>query len=196
MQDQQPAINKKKIREAIHLLLEAIGEDPDREGLRETPERVARMDEEILGQGEEDPRVSLSKKFDEQHHEVVLVKDIPFFSMCEHHLMPFFGKAHVAYIPNGHVVGISKLARVVESYARRPQVQERMTSQIADIINTELNPDGVAVACEAVHTCMTMRGVKKPGSAVITSAMRGSFEKNVTSRTEIMALIYGKTSVG
>ena len=191
----QHTINKKKIREAVRLLLEAIGEDPDRDGLLETPDRVARMYEEIFGQGEEDPHVSLSKQFDEQHHEVVLVKDIPFFSMCEHHLMPFFGKAHVAYIPNGHVVGISKLARVVESFARRPQVQERMTSQIADIVNAELKPGGVAVVCEAMHTCMTMRGVKKPGSTVITSAMRGAFQKNVATRTEIMALIYGQTPV-
>jgi GTP cyclohydrolase I len=188
-------IDKKKIREAVRLLLEGIGEDPDRDGLRDTPDRVARMYGEIFGQGEEDPHVALSKKFDEHHHEVVLVKDITFFSMCEHHLMPFFGKAHVAYIPNGHIVGISKLARVVESFARRPQVQERMTSQIADMINHELKADGVAVVCEAVHTCMTMRGVKKPGSSVITSAMRGAFEKNVTSRTEIMALIYGKSTV-
>src|SRR5438093_597476 len=187
-------VDKKKIREAVHLLLEGIGEDPDRDGLRETPDRVARMYEEIFGGGEEDPKVSLSKKFDEQHREVVLVKDIPFFSMCEHHLMPFFGKAHVAYIPHGHIVGISKLARVVEAFARRPQVQERMTSQIADIIDHELKPEGVAVVCEAVHTCMTMRGVKKPGSTVITSAMRGAFQKNVSTRTEIMALIYGKSS--
>lgn len=185
-------VDRKKIKAAVRLLLEAIGDDPDRDGLRETPDRVARMYEEIFGQGEEDPRVALRKKFDEHHHEVVLVKDIPFFSMCEHHLMPFFGKAHVAYIPNGSIVGISKLARVVESFARRPQVQERMTSQIADIINEELKPQGVAVVCEAVHTCMTMRGVKKPGSTVITSAMRGAFEKNVTSRTEIMALMFSK----
>jgi GTP cyclohydrolase I len=185
-------MDRKKIRAAVRLLLEAIGDDPDRDGLRETPDRVARMYEEIFGQGDQEPRVALSKKFDEQHHELVLVKDIPFYSMCEHHLMPFFGKAHVAYIPNGHVVGISKLARVVESFARRPQVQERMTSQIADIINEELQPQGVAVVCEAVHTCMTMRGVKKPGSTVITSAMRGAFQKNFATRTEIMALIYGK----
>jgi GTP cyclohydrolase I len=188
-------MDKKKIKAAVRLLLEAIGEDPDRDGLKDTPDRVARMYEEIFGHGEEEPRVSLSKKFDEQHHELVLVKDIPFFSMCEHHLMPFFGKAHVAYIPNGHIVGISKLARVVEAFARRPQVQERMTSQIADIINEELKPDGVAVVCEAVHTCMTMRGIKKPGAAVITSAMRGAFQKNISSRTEVMALIYGKSSV-
>jgi GTP cyclohydrolase I len=195
MADHHPEINKKKIREAVRLLLEGIGEDPDREGLRETPDRVARMYEEIFGQGEQEPHAALGKKFDEKHHEVVLVKDIPFFSMCEHHLMPFFGKAHVAYIPNGHIVGISKLARVVESFARRPQVQERMTSQIAEIINAELKPKGVAVVCEAVHTCMTMRGVKKPGSSVITSALRGAFEKNVTSRAEIMALIFGRPNV-
>ena len=186
-------INKKKIRTAVRLLLQAIGEDPDRDGLRETPDRVARMYEEIFGQGEEEPRSALRKKFDEDHHEVVLVKDIPFFSMCEHHLMPFFGKAHVAYIPNGHVVGISKLARVVESFARRPQVQERMTSQIADIVSAELKAQGVAVVCEAVHTCMTMRGVKKPGASVVTSAMRGAFVKDIRTRTEIMALIYGKS---
>ena len=188
-------VDKNKVRQAVTLLLQAIGEDPDREGLRETPDRVARMYEEIFGQGEENPRVSLRKKFDEQHHEVVLVKDIPFFSMCEHHLMPFFGRAHVAYIPNGQVVGISKLARVVDAFARRPQVQERMTSQIAEIVNEELHPEGVAVVCEAVHTCMTMRGVKKPGSTVITSAMRGAFRKSVSSRTKIMALIFGRPAL-
>jgi GTP cyclohydrolase I len=184
-------INQKKITAAVRLLLEGIGEDPNRDGLRETPARVARMYAEIFSQGDQDPRTALRKKFDEHHHEVVLVKDIPFYSMCEHHLMPFFGKAHVAYIPNGHIVGISKLARVVESFARRPQVQERMTSQVADIINAELKPQGVAVVCEAVHTCMTMRGVKKAGSSVVTSAMRGAFIKSVSTRTEIMSLIYG-----
>lgn len=188
-------INKAKIRTAVRMMLQAIGEDPDREGLRETPDRVARMYEEIFGRGEKDPKESLAKQFDEQHHEVVLVRDIPFFSMCEHHLMPFFGKAHVAYIPNGHVVGISKLARVVEAFARRPQVQERMTSQIADMIDEELKPQGVAVICEAVHTCMTMRGVKKPGATVITSALRGGFRKRVSTRTEIMALIFGKSGL-
>ena len=125
---------------------------------------------------------------------MVLVRDIPFFSMCEHHLMPFFGKAHVAYIPSGHVVGISKLARVVEAFARRPQVQERMTSQIADTIVRELKPEGVAVVCEAVHTCMTMRGVKKPGAVVLTSAMRGGFQKNMSTRAELMSLIHGRHS--
>jgi len=185
-------VNQKKIAEAVRMLLEAIGDDPKRDGLRETPERVARMYEEIFGGGEEDPRESLAKQFDEDHHEMVLVKDIPFFSMCEHHLMPFFGKAHVAYIPNGHVVGISKLARVVEAFARRPQVQERMTSQIADMIEQELKPQGVAVVCEAVHTCMTMRGVKKPGSTVITSAMRGGFRSRMSTRSELMSLIHGR----
>jgi GTP cyclohydrolase I len=186
------SVDKKKVEQAVRLLLQAIGEDVNREGLRETPERVARMYEEIYGQGEEDPRVSLHKQFDEEHHEMVLVKDIPFFSMCEHHLMPFFGKAHVAYIPNGRIVGISKLARVVEAFARRPQVQERMTGQIADMIDEELKPQGVAVVCEAVHTCMTMRGVKKPGSTVITSAMRGGFRNKISTRAEVMALIYGR----
>jgi GTP cyclohydrolase I len=188
----KPAINQKKIKLAVEMLLEAIGEDPKRDGLRETPKRVAEMYAEIFGHGEEDPRESLAKQFDEQHHEMVLVRDIPFFSMCEHHLMPFFGKAHVAYIPKGHVVGISKLARVVEAFARRPQVQERMTSQIADIIVAELKPQGVAVVCEAVHTCMTMRGVKKPGATVLTSAMRGGFRSNMSTRAEVMALIHGR----
>ncbi|MCX7886730.1 MAG: GTP cyclohydrolase I FolE [Verrucomicrobiae bacterium] len=185
-------INQRKIVQAVRLLLEAIGEDPSREGLRETPQRVARMYEEIFGGPEEDPRESLARQFDEDHHEMVLVKDIPFFSLCEHRLMPFFGKAHIAYIPNGHVVGISKLARVVEAFARRPQVQERMTSQIADLIEEELKPQGVAVVCEAVHTCMTMRGVKKPGSIVITSAMRGGFRTRMSTRSELMSLIHGR----
>jgi len=185
-------VDHAKIERAVTLILEAIGEDPKRDGLLETPARVARMYAEIFGEGEEDPKESLAKQFDEDHHEIVLVRDIPFFSMCEHHLMPFFGKAHVAYIPNGHVVGISKLARVVEAFARRPQVQERMTSQIADIIVKELKPQGVAVVCEAVHTCMTMRGVKKPGTSVLTSAMRGGFRNRSSTRAEVMALIHGR----
>ncbi|MCX7824028.1 MAG: GTP cyclohydrolase I FolE [Verrucomicrobiae bacterium] len=184
-------LDKPKIEKAVRMILEAIGEDPDRDGLCETPARVARMYEEIFGGGEHDPCQVLRKTFKEDHHEVVLVKDIPFFSMCEHHLLPFFGKAHIAYIPNGKIVGISKLARVVEAFARRPQVQERMTSQIADLINDCLGAEGVAVILEAVHTCMTLRGVKKPGSVVITSAMRGDFRKRITSRTEVMSLIFG-----
>ncbi len=185
-------VDQKKIEAAMRQILKAVGEDPNREGLRETPARVARMYAEIFSHGEEDPRKALSATFTEDHHEVVLVKDIPFYSMCEHHFMPFFGKAHVAYIPKGKIVGISKLARVVEAYARRPQVQERMTSQIADLINELLHPNGVAVIIEAIHTCMTMRGVKKPGTSVVTSAMRGDFRKRITTRTEIMSLIYGR----
>ena len=189
----KPKINKFKIEKAVRMILEAIGENPRRDGLRNTPARVARMYEEMFGDNL-DPRQYLKTLFDEEHHEVVLVKDIPFNSICEHHLMPFFGRAHVAYIPNGHVVGISKLARVVEAFARRPQVQERMTSQSADLIAEALQAEGVAVVLEGVHTCMTLRGVKKPGSVVITSAMRGDFREKITSRTEIMALIYGKTT--
>ena len=185
-------VDKNKIEKALRDILVAIGEDPNREGLRDTPARVARMYAEIFSHGEQDPRQALGATFKEDHHEVVLVKDIPFYSMCEHHLMPFFGRAHVAYIPKGKIVGISKLARVVEAFARRPQVQERMTSQIADLINKMLRPNGVAVVIEAIHTCMTMRGVKKSGSSVITSAMRGDFRKRITTRTEIMSLIYGR----
>jgi GTP cyclohydrolase I len=187
-----PKINKPKIEKAVRMILEAIGDDPKREGLRLTPARVARMYEEIFGQGTPDPAAALRVTFDEEHHEIVLVKDIPFYSMCEHHLLPFFGRAHVAYIPNGKIVGISKIARVVEAFARRPQVQERMTSQIADLINDKLGAEGVAVIIEAIHTCMTMRGVKKPGATVVTSAMRGDFRENITTRTEIMSLIYGR----
>ena len=185
-------VDKTKIEKAVRDILKAIGEDPQREGLRDTPARVARMYAEIFSHGDQDPREALRATFKEDHHEVVLVKDIPFYSMCEHHLMPFFGKAHVAYIPKGKIVGISKLARVVEAYARRPQVQERLTSQVADVINEMLRPNGVAVIIEAIHSCMTMRGVKKPGSSVITSAMRGDFRKRITTRTEIMSLIYGR----
>ncbi|OHE82614.1 MAG: GTP cyclohydrolase I FolE [Verrucomicrobia bacterium GWF2_62_7] len=185
-------VDQNKIEKAMREILEAVGEDPDREGLRETPARVARMYAEIFGHGDQDPREALGATFTEDHHEVVLVKDIPFYSMCEHHFMPFFGKAHVAYIPKGKIVGISKLARVVEAYARRPQVQERMTSQIADLVNEMLRPNGVAVIIEAIHTCMTMRGVKKAGTSVVTSAMRGDFRKRITTRTEIMSLIYGR----
>ncbi len=185
-------VDKTKIEKAVRDILKAIGEDPQREGLRDTPARVARMYAEIFSHGDQDPREALRATFKEDHHEVVLVKDIPFYSMCEHHLMPFFGKAHVAYIPKGKIVGISKLARVVEAYARRPQVQERLTSQVADVINEMLRPNGVAVIIEAIHSCMTMRGVKKPGSSVITIAMRGDFRKRITTRTEIMSLIYGR----
>lgn len=185
-------MDKKKIETAVRMILEAIGEDPDREGLRDTPARVARMYEEIFCGLEQDPREHLQILFDEGHEEMVLVKDIPFYSMCEHHLLPFFGKAHVAYIPRGgKITGLSKLARTVETIAKRPQLQERLTGAIADMIVECLNPQGVLVVVEAEHMCMTMRGVKKPGSLTITSAVRGLFKTNEATRAEAMALIRG-----
>lgn len=171
-------MDKEKIEQAVKLLLEGIGEDPEREGLKETPERISRMCEEIYGGLDKDAREILSKRFKADNDEIVLEKDITFYSMCEHHLLPFFGKAHIAYIPNGEVVGISKLARTVEVYARRPQIQERLTSQIADAIMENLNPKGVMVEIEAEHMCMSMRGIKKPGSKTVTIAARGEFKDN------------------
>ncbi|RMF93842.1 MAG: GTP cyclohydrolase I FolE [Nitrospinota bacterium] len=183
-------MNLHEIAEAVKTILLAVGEDPGREGLRDTGYRVARMYGEIFSGLDQDPRKELTTLFDEHHEEMVLVKDIPFFSMCEHHLLPFFGTAHVAYIPNGHVVGISKLVRVVDILAKRPQVQERLTNQIANIIMETLHPQGVAVVMQAEHTCMTMRGVCKPGTQVVTSAMRGLFSTNEATRAEVMALIH------
>lgn len=175
------------------MILEAIGEDPEREGLLNTPQRVAKMYEEIFKGVGIDPSRHLQVLFTEQHDEMVLVKDIPLYSMCEHHLLPFYGQAHVAYIPRkGKITGLSKLARVVDEYASRPQLQERLTSQIADSINERLQPWGVIVVIEAEHFCMTMRGVKKPGSLTVTSAVRGIFETNPASRAEALALIKGK----
>ncbi|SHG96612.1 GTP cyclohydrolase I FolE [Tepidibacter thalassicus] len=184
-------MDKEKIKKAVRDILEAIGEDPDREGLIDTPDRIARMYEEIYGGINEDPKKHLEIFFqDEKHEELVLVKDIPFYSICEHHLVPFFGKAHVAYIPKGgKLTGLSKLARVVETVARRPQLQERITKIVADALVDVLNPYGVIVVVEAEHMCMTMRGVKKPGSKTITSAVRGIFEKDVAARAEVMSLI-------
>ena len=180
-----------KLVQAARLILEAIGEDPTREGLLETPERMARMYEEVFEGLEKDPEPEVKTIFTEEYDEIVLVKDIPFFSMCEHHLLPFMGKAHTAYLPAGKVLGISKLARAVEVFARRPQVQERLTNQIADLILRAAEPKGVCVILEATHTCMTIRGIKKPGSTVITSAMRGLFRTNLATRTEVMNLIRG-----
>lgn len=171
-------VDKKKIEEAVKLLLEGIGEDVNREGLRETPNRIARMYEEIFAGMDESAQVHLSKTFSSTGSEMVIEKDIVFYSTCEHHLMPFYGKAHVAYIPDGKVVGLSKLARCVEVYARRPQIQEQMTAQIADAIMNSLSAKGVMVMVEAEHMCMTMRGVKKPGSKTVTFAVRGKFENN------------------
>lgn len=184
------------IRQAFRTILRAIGEDPDREGLLETPNRVARMYQEIFLGKEEDPKEHLATTFDEDHHEMVILKDIPFYSMCEHHFMPFFGKAHVGYIPNGKIVGLSKLARVVEGYARHPQVQERLTSQIADAIDEVLTPKGVGVVIEGIHTCMTMRGIKKPGAVMVTSAMRGAFRSRASTRSEFMDLIHSYRQIG
>ncbi len=183
-------IDKSKIEAAVKLILEAIGEDTGREGLQGTPRRVANMYEELFSGMDCDPRDLLQVSFTEFHDELVLVKDIPIYSLCEHHLLPFYGKAHVAYIPRGgKVVGISKLARVAEVYARRPQLQERLTSQIADCIYDALNPFGVGVIIEAEHMCMTMRGIKKPGAITITSAVRGVFESRSESRAELFSLI-------
>lgn len=171
-------VNKEKIEEAVRLLLEGIGEDCNREGLKETPERVARMYEEIFAGMEQEAGEHLAKTFLAENNEMVLEKDISFYSTCEHHLMPFYGKVHIAYIPDGRVVGISKLARTVEVYARRLQIQEKMTAQIADAIMENLKPKGVIVMAEAEHMCMTMRGVKKPGSKTVTMVARGEFEGN------------------
>lgn len=182
-----------KIASAVRMILEAIGEDPDREGLQQTPNRVARMYQEIFAGLEDDPKEYLQTLFHEQHDEMVLVKDIPFYSMCEHHLLPFFGKAHVAYIPSkGKITGLSKLARVVETVAKRPQLQERLTSTVADLIVEALDAQGVMVVVEAEHMCMTMRGVKKPGSLTTTSAVRGIFKKNTATRSEAFSLIMSK----
>lgn len=182
-------INQEKIAAGVRMILEAIGEDPEREGLRDTAKRVAKMYADLFHGLYENPRDHLTVLFDEQHDEMVVVKDVPFYSMCEHHLLPFQGKAHVAYIPRGKVVGLSKIVRVVEAFARRPQVQERLTSQIADLLMDALDAQGVAVVVEASHTCMTMRGVKKPGSNVVTSAMRGVFKNEQATRSEFMSLV-------
>ena len=180
-----------RIERAVREILAAVGEDPEREGLRETPSRVARMYAELFSGLHEDPREHLSKFFTEKYDEVVLVRDISFCSMCEHHLLPFTGHAHIGYCPNGKVIGLSKLARVVEAVARRPQVQERMTEEIAGLLVTELDAKGVAVVVEATHSCMTIRGVRKPGSLCVTSAMKGLFRRNESTRAEVMQLIYG-----
>jgi GTP cyclohydrolase I len=180
-----------RIEVAVREILLAVGEDPDREGLRDTPGRVARMYAELFSGLHKNPRQMLQKTFTQKYDEMVLVKDIRFESICEHHLMPFMGKAHVAYLPNGKIVGLSKLARVVEVLARRPQVQERMTTELADLLMQELDAKGVGVVLEAAHTCMTVRGVRRSESLCTTSAMRGGFKDNQLTRSELMALIYG-----
>jgi len=183
-----------KIKAAVASIIEAIGEDPNREGLAGTPGRVADMYAELFMGLDKDPKEELAVGFEIGHLEMVILKDIPFYSMCEHHLLPFYGVAHIGYIPNkeGRIVGISKLARVVEIIAKRPQLQERMTTQIADTINETLKPEGVAVVIRAEHLCMIMRGIEKPGSNVVTSAIRGLFRRRADSRAEFLSLIQGK----
>ncbi len=183
-----------KIRKAISDIIEAIGEDPKREGLLGTPERVAEMYAELFGGMKQDPREELKVGFELGHREMVVLRDIPFYSMCEHHLLPFYGVAHIGYIPNeeGRIVGISKLARVVEVISRRPQLQERMTTEIADVIMEAIKPAGVAVVIQAEHLCMIMRGIKKPGANVVTSAIRGIFSRKAASRAEFFSIIQGK----
>jgi GTP cyclohydrolase I len=182
-------VDKEAIKAAVEQLLRAVGEDPTREGLVGTPRRIAEMYEEILQGIHQDPREVLQVGFEENHQEMVIVRDISFYSLCEHHLLPFHGNFHIGYIPRGRVVGISKLARVVEIFARRFQLQERLTSQIADILMDELDPAGVAVVGEAEHLCMTMRGVKKPGTKVVTSANRGLFLSNEATRLEFFQIL-------
>jgi GTP cyclohydrolase I len=180
-----------RIEDAVREILAAVGEDPNREGLRETPRRVARMYAEMFSGLHKNPRTHLQKFFTEKYDEMVLVRDISFDSMCEHHMLPFSGVAHIGYIPNGKVVGLSKLARVVEVVSHRPQVQERMTEDLANLLIEELDVKGVAVVIEATHSCMTIRGVRKPGSVCVTSAMKGVFRSSLSSRAEVMNLIYG-----
>jgi GTP cyclohydrolase IA len=188
----RPAIDAARIERAVRELLLAIGEDPDRDGLARTPSRVADMFGEIYAGLGEDPAAHLTVRFDANHDEMVMVRDIPLYSTCEHHLVPFIGKAHVAYIPgdDGRITGLSKLARLVDGYARRPQVQERLTTQVADTIDEVLHPKGVLVVIEAEHLCMSMRGVRKPGSLTVTSAVRGLFKTNAATRAEAMGFIH------
>ena len=188
------AVDVPRIERAVREILLAVGEDPDREGLLKTPNRVARAYGELMAGLQYDPKQHLRTVFRERYDEVVLLRDIEFHSLCEHHLLPFTGRAHVAYLPDGKVVGLSKLARLVEGFARRPQVQERLTTQIADALMEELAPIGSACVIEAVHTCMTIRGAKKHGSVMVTSALRGIFKENPASRAEILSLMYAQSS--
>lgn len=186
-----PEIQAKEVAVAIRGLLKALGEDPDREGLRDTPSRVARMYQELLAGVQEDPAVHLERVFEARYDEIVLVRDIDFYSLCEHHLLPFYGKAHVAYLPQDKVVGLSKLARTVETFARRPQLQEQLTTQIANALMQHLDARGALVVLEAEHLCMKIRGIQKPNASTVTSAVRGVFKENATTRAEAFALIKG-----
>jgi GTP cyclohydrolase I len=187
-----PTVDHQRIEAAVREILLAVGEDPDREGLQETPARVARMYAELFSGLRHDARDHLQKTFTQKYDEMVIVKDIRFSSICEHHLLPFFGKAHIGYLPRGKIVGLSKLARAVEVMAHRPQVQERMTEELADLLMEQLEARGVGVILEVTHTCMTVRGVRIPDSMCTTSAMRGTFRDNQATRTELMALVFGQ----
>lgn len=184
-------VDHERIEKAVKEILQAIGEDPERDGLKDTPSRVAKYYAEVSAGLREQPAEHLNKTFEVDHDELIVVRDITFYSICEHHLVPFFGKAHVAYLPKkgGRITGLSKLARLVDGFAKRPQVQERLTGQIADAIEEKLDPRGVAVVLEAEHLCMSMRGIKKPGSRTVTSSMRGQFRENASTRQEVLRLI-------
>jgi len=187
--NESQTIDVARIEKAVAEILAAVGEDPRREGLKQTPTRVAKMYSELLAGMHKDPKEHLRSVFSESYDEIVLLRGIPFYSICEHHLMPFIGSAHVAYLPAGRVLGVSKLARIVDDFARRLQTQERLTYQIADFIMDSLKPQGAAVVIEASHSCMTIRGIKKPGSVMVTSALRGIFRKDPKSRSELLSLI-------
>jgi len=193
MTKQKKKIDEARIEKAVREILSAVGEDLNRDGLKDTPARVARMYSELLAGMHDDPDTHISRVFNENYDEIVLLRDIPFYSICEHHLMPFIGSAHVAYLPSGKILGVSKLARIVDCFARRLQTQERLTYQIADCLMSNLKPMGVAVVLEAAHSCMTIRGIKKPGSVMVTSAVRGLFRKDPRSRNEIMSLIHSQS---
>ncbi len=185
------SVDQAGVRDSVHRIIEAIGEDPSREGLLDTPRRIAEMYEELFAGLHQDPKDVLSAGFQESHREMVILKNIPFYSLCEHHFLPFHGQAHVGYVPQGRIVGASKIARAVDILARRPQMQERLTGQIADAMMEGLSPDGVAVVIEAEHLCITMRGVQKPGTTLITSAIRGGFRRRAVTRSEFLALVRG-----
>ncbi len=184
------SIDLERIEKAVVEILSAVGEDIEREGLKGTPKRVARMYAELLGGTQRDPKENLKSIFTENYDEIVLLRDVPFYSICEHHLMPFIGTANIAYLPDGKLLGVSKLARIVDCFAHQMQLQERLTSQIANFIMDNLRPKGVAVVLEAAHSCMTIRGIKKPGSTMVTSALRGIFKKDSRTRSEVMSLIH------
>jgi GTP cyclohydrolase I len=185
-------IDQERIAAAVREIIAAVGEDASREGLVETPRRIAKLYAEMFSGLSEDPREVLSRTFEESHKEMVILKDIPFYSLCEHHFLPFHGQAHVGYVPEGRIVGVSKIARAVDILARRPQMQERLTGQIADAIMDGLSPDGVAVVIEAEHLCLTMRGAQKPGAVMVTSAIRGGFRRRGVTRSEFLSLVQGK----